>query len=442
MRTLLSLTLACLTFLPASAQKAEEMTEYFNAVLTGQTAKAPSRYITPKELDTKRAEVWKAWTAAVRAEAGDTLPRLDSLSLGVSARWALPAALEPSATMPFYYGAKGTKPAAGYPLFLYLHGSGPKQHEWTTGLALVRMFDDGPSAYLVPQIPNEGEWYRWYQRSKQWAFERMLRQALASGQIDASRLYILGISEGGYGSQRLASFYADYWAGAGPMAGGEPLKNAPAENLTNVAFYFRTGAEDYGFYRNLLTSYTAAALDSLETLYPSGYRHRVELLPGFGHAIDYTKTTPWLAHFRRNAHPRHFVWEDFEMDGRHRTGFANILVEERPDSTLRTRYDFSVEDNEVRIAVENVRYTCTERDPHYGIELRFTKQHEPATHGRFTLFLDEELIDLSRLVTVSVNGRQVYKGKVKLSTGAMERSLAAFYDPLRIFPISLEVNLK
>ena len=52
------------------------------------------------------------------------------------------------------------------------------------------------------------------------------------------------------------------------MAGGEPLKNAPAENLGNTAFSLRTGAEDKGFYRDRLTGYTAAALDSLQRLYP------------------------------------------------------------------------------------------------------------------------------------------------------------------------------
>ena len=92
--------------------------------------------------------------------------------------------------------------------------------------------------------------------AKQFAWERLLRQALAEGNVDANRLYVFGISEGGYGSQRLASFYADYWAAAGPMAGGEPLKNAPIENCANIGFSFLTGADDTGFYRNILTYYT------------------------------------------------------------------------------------------------------------------------------------------------------------------------------------------
>lgn len=73
------------------------------------------------------------------------------------------------------------------------------------------------------------------------------------GEIDPNRVYFFGISEGAYGSQRLASFYADYLAAAGPIAGGEPMENAPAENCANIAFSFRTGSNDKGFCRNELT---------------------------------------------------------------------------------------------------------------------------------------------------------------------------------------------
>ena len=93
------------------------------------------------------------------------------------------------------------------------------------------------------------------------------------------------------------------------MAGGEPLKNAPVENCANLAFSFLTGALDEGFYRNKLTGYTQAAFDSLqEKAAVQGmnegsdklFRHRIELIPGCGHSIDYSLTSPWLKDFKRN----------------------------------------------------------------------------------------------------------------------------------------------
>lgn len=431
----LSLPLLFLLSLPILAQDA--------AVWEARLLKAlpaPRKHFSLKELPQMRDTVWAAWRRINAAEAG--LPATaDSLSHAAEGRWPLPAALEPHAVMPFYFGCKGNRPAEGYPLFVYLHGSGFKEREWSTGLALSQRFADAPSLYFIPQIPNEGEWYRWWQRGKQWAWEKLLREVLLRDDVNPNRLYFFGISEGGYGSQRLASFYADYLAAAGPMAGGEPLKNAPAENLRHTPLCLRTGELDAGFFRNQLTACTAAALDSLERLHPSDFRHKVTLEAGRGHAIDYFSTTPWLARFVRNPHPKHFSWEDYEMDGRHRQGFYNLLVSERPDSLLRTRYDLDIEGSTVRITVRNVHYTTTRRDPQTGIELTFARTYTPAVSGRFTVFLDEHLVNLSRPVTIIVNGRRAFKGKLKLCTATMTRAAATFYDPERLYPAAVDVSL-
>ena len=269
-----------------------------------------------------------------------------------------------------------------------------------------------------------------------------MRQAMLNPDVDPNRLYVFGISEGGYGSQRLASFYADYWAAAGPMAGGEPLKNAPVENLSNTAFYFRTGANDRGFYRNLLTRFTSEALDSIKQLFPNDYKnYRVELIPDRQHFIEYDLTTPWLARQTRNARPKHFIWEDYEMDELHRKGFYNIVVNERPDAQLRTRYDVNIQENVVNIKVENITYTTLMTDPMFGIELKFSRAYAPATRGNFTLFFNEDMVDLTRPVTVVVNGKEVFKGKVALDTKNMLRSLSVFYDPQRIFPAAVDITI-
>ena len=212
-----------------------------------------------KDIAQNQKMVWDAWCQANHELNEQKLAKPEDLQKGIKASWNLPEALEKNAVMPYYYGVKGS--AAGkLPLFLYLHGSGPKEQEWATGLILGNRFQDGPSLYFIPQIPNEGDYYRWWQVAKQFAWEKLIRQALVEGNVDANRLYVFGISEGGYGSQRLASFYADYWAAAGPMAGGEPLKNAPVENCANIGFSFLTGADDTGFYRNILTHYTQLTL--------------------------------------------------------------------------------------------------------------------------------------------------------------------------------------
>lgn len=423
-----------------SAQDGDtQIRTFFKDFLCGRQGKIPEKHFKANRLENERSLVWEAWRDANRIWDEPALPPLDSIGAAVVGDWELPDSIEPHAVMPFYFGYKGERPMSGYPLFLYLHGSGPKAQEWSNGLVLAKRFADSPSLYFIPQIPNEGRWYRWYQRSKQFAWERLLRQALLRPDVNARRLYVFGISEGGYGSQRLASFYADYWAGAGPMAGGEPLKNAPAENLGHVAFSLLTGAEDKDFYRDILTGYTRSALDSLSAAYPAEYVHHVELIPGRGHHIDYSPTTPWLSGYERNPWPRHFIWEDYEMDGRHRNGFYNLLVNERPTDSLRTRYDVDINGNTVNVKVQDVHYATTEQDSVYGIEMKFARTYTPSAQGRFTLFLDEHLVDLSRPVIVRVNGKQFFKGKLRLDRRHMLRSVAAFYDPCRIYPAAVDV---
>lgn len=364
----------------------------------------------------------------------------DSLSKANVTTWTLPDSLEPNAKMNFYLGVKGDMPKDGYPVFLYLHGSGPREHEWANGLRLAKIFQDGPSMYIVPQIPQEGAWYRWWQRSKQWTWERILRILMSMPEVDKNRICVFGISEGGYGSQRLASFYADYWAAAGPMAGGEPLINAPVENLAHVPLSFLTGDKDYMFYRHLLTKTTGEKLDSMQRLFPNEYKHRVELIPDKGHSIDYTPTTPWLAQHKRNAQPRHFIWENLEMDGLKRNAFYNLQVLEETDA-YRTRYEFTANaDNSIDIKADGVKYNATWKDPHWGIDMLFSKDLTPAKHGHLRVFLSDQLVDLKKKVTVRINGKQVFCDKVKASKKTRKLSRELWGDPMRDFKHAIDVE--
>lgn len=397
-----------------------------------------------KDIAQNQKMVWDAWCQANRELNEQKLAKPEDLQKGIKASWNLPEALEKNAVMPYYYGVKGS--AAGkLPLFLYLHGSGPKEQEWATGLILGNRFQDGPSLYFIPQIPNEGDYYRWWQVAKQFAWEKLIRQALVEGNVDANRLYVFGISEGGYGSQRLASFYADYWAAAGPMAGGEPLKNAPVENCANIGFSFLTGADDTGFYRNILTYYTQIAFDSAQLARPLDadkrplFVHRINLLPNMQHHIKYDLTTPWLKNFVRNPYPKTVLWEDYDMDGRHRSGFYNLQVLSSPTKD-RTYYDMNIHNNVVKINIKEVEYTAVEKDKHWGIEMRFNRNYTNAKGGRLRIYLNSELIDMNKPVTVIVNGKELYRKNVKANLQDMINSCTEYFDPYRVFPASIEIN--
>lgn len=439
---LLLIPFAALQFSAASDKNTEKICRtFFEMTLKGENTATPHKSCNRRQLQYYRDLVWNCWKLANAQTNTLRFPTLDTLTAKVTGKWTIPAELEPNAVMPYYWGYKGRQPKDGLPFFLYIHGSGPKAQEWETGHKLALLFEDAPSLYFIPQIPNEGPWFRWWQKGKQYIWERLLRNLLLREDINPNRLYLFGISEGGYGSQRLASFYADYWAAAGPMAGGEPLKNAPAENLSNTAFSLRTGADDTGFYRNILTKYTQESLDSLHKTDPELFCHHVELIPHRQHHIDYRPTTPWLSKFTRNPWPHKFIWEDFEMDGLHRKGFYNLYIQERAYDSLRTRYDVEIADNKVNVRVQNVEYTTIEKDSVFGIEMKFERKYTEAQQGQFIIFLNEHLVDFNRPVKVKVNGKVIYNDFLKMDLQNMLLSTSLFYDPERIFPASVKVIL-
>lgn len=399
-----------------------------------------------EEIASTRKQVWDIWKSAVNDYDEDKLIDVDLLKNRYTGSWTLPSKLEPNAVMPYYWGCNASEmtPGEKYPMFLYMHGSGDKNSEWETGIGLSLRRFHSPGVYFVPQIPNGyGEYYRWAIQSKQWAWEKLLRLAFLTDEIDANRIYFFGISEGGYGSQRLASFYADYLAGAGPMAGGEPLKNAPMENVANIAFSLRTGAEDTGFGRNILTQKALEVADSLEKAHPGYYKHYIEVIPGDGHQIDYRPTTPWLAQYSRDPHPDYFYWENFDMYGRKRTGFHNLRVIQNSlvsTDAARMCYEVEREGNTVHLNVSKVTYTTTYTQG--GIAMYFSKRYANVSRGKVRIYLNEKEYDLSQPVKVILNGKEIFHGMVGTDLKTMVESCAYFYDPERLFPAAIDVDIK
>lgn len=424
----------------------EEMLQFFRSHLAGTKANLPQGVLTAQQLDQAEQEVWNIWKEANSSDIRQYLPNKTTLQISSkSSKWVLPDEFDGGnrypAVLPFYWGYKGAKPNEGFPLFVYMHGSGAKDQEWTTGLQLASSFQDGPSLYFIPQIPNEGRLYRWWQSSKQFAWERLFRLSLASGEVDPHRIYIFGISEGAYGSQRLASYYADYLAGAGPMAGGEPLPNAPVENCEHIAFSLRTGANDLDFYRKQFTQKAKEAFDKLEQMHPGKFKHRIEIIPGRGHGIDYFPTTPWLRQYARTAQPKTVHWEDYPVDNQYRKGFYNLEPLKRPaNQTERCYYEEEIKGQTIDLRIRIPKYHTTEATEMWSLPLSFTRSYTEATGGKIRLYLSRQLVNLDQEITVRLNGKEVYRGVLQPNYSALASSCALFGDPLRLFSAMLELS--
>lgn len=438
------------------AEPVDATTAYFQSVLAGEEAEMPADAEiepTADALKAMRDEIWGAWKRANELTDTEKLPNLmdignaDYTVISPNGQWKMG-----NTSSYFVYGSKGTKPADGYPLFIHLHGSGDDADaDWRATLGWGIWYDDGPSAYLTPRSPAGGTGCRWFTPTRQDFFERVLRRAMLSDDINPDAIFFTGISEGAYGSQRLAAFYADYLAGAGPMAGGDMISNCPPENMANIAFALHTGDSDYGYGRNELSKRFKTMLDDLEKQYPGYYNHHVMVPAGLGHGdLDRLATSPWLKSARRNAVPAFFRWEVFKMGGelgedyRGRTIFYCLREDKQPqgaiDATTRASYEFHVADNTIDITASAVRITATDANNEWNIPYGVEKSYTAATGGELTVFVDETMVDISKDVTVNVNGTERFSGKLTPMRNTAVESCALLGDPRRIFPAKIKIT--
>ncbi len=179
--------------------------------------------------------------------------------------------------------------------------------------------------------------------------------------------------------------------------------------------------------------------------------HKIDLQPGAGHGCDYTVTTPWLSKHTRNPYPKYVYWENFALGNVNgesyncRKGFYNLRVIEgqngKTDSPTRDAYEMTIDGNTIDIKAMSVTVTPTDQvtEDYWTLNINASKTSVPATSGKIRVYLHEKLVDLSKPVTINVNGVKKYEGTPALDRRTMVESLAFFFDPQRIFPTSVDV---
>lgn len=127
-----------------------------------------------------------------------------------------------------------------WPLILFLHGSG----ESGSDLSLVKKHgppkivenkSDFPFIVVSPQSPRRGGWNRD-------ALKALLDEVLANYRVDRDRVYLTGLSMGGYGTWALAAMYPHYFAAIAPICGGGDTDDAV--RLKDLPIWVFHGAKD------------------------------------------------------------------------------------------------------------------------------------------------------------------------------------------------------
>ena len=107
----------------------------------------------------------------------------------------------------------------GYPTILFLHGAGERGDnvevltKW--GPPKIAKEKGMPFILISPQCPK-GHWWT----SMMYPLKRLLDYSIETYNIDTTRVYLTGLSMGGYGTFAFSLLHPEYFAAVAPMCGG------------------------------------------------------------------------------------------------------------------------------------------------------------------------------------------------------------------------------
>jgi len=197
------------------------------------------------------------------------------------------------------------RPRRRYPLVIFLHGMGERgddnQSQLRNGVAEWLASDaaraEYPAFYLVPQCPPEEYWAGPSAGLSRPAALVMqtLRALRRTCPVDPARVYLGGLSMGGFGVWRLLSRYPRTFAAAVMICGGG--NPARARSLARIPLWLFHGAED-----DTVSPEQSRAM--VAALQRAGGNVRYTEYPGVGHAswfpaFQEPELLPWLFAQRR-----------------------------------------------------------------------------------------------------------------------------------------------
>jgi predicted peptidase len=164
-----------------------------------------------------------------------------------------------------------------YPVILFLHGAGETgsdgqaQVKVGLGKAIKDKKEKFPFIVVFPQAQKKG-WRAEGDEAKR-ALE-ILDEVQKNYKTDRKRVYLTGLSMGGFGTWSLAAAFPDRWAAIAPICGGGDTKSA--EKIKNIPCWCFHGDADTAVNVKLSRAMIKALKDA-------GGSPRYDEYPGVGH---------------------------------------------------------------------------------------------------------------------------------------------------------------
>jgi len=180
-----------------------------------------------------------------------------------------------------------------YPLVIFLHGAGERgndneaQLKWgVMNFATDEHLKKHPAFVIAPQCPLNSLWSNSSRgKNGEIIFERtpsksmrllmeLVTDVIKRFRVDTNRIYITGLSMGGFGTFDALQRYPHFFAAAVPVCGGGDVSKAAS--IAHVPLWMFGGADDPTVSPNL-------SYDMVNALLKAGARPGFTEYPGVGH---------------------------------------------------------------------------------------------------------------------------------------------------------------
>jgi len=337
-------------------------------------------------------------------------------------------------------------PARRWPVRIMLHGGVSREAPGP---------GDPPARPLTNRVPSAGEivihprgWSlsEWWTAGQVENITRLLDRVKREYNVDESRVYITGISDGGTGVYFLAMRDATRWAACLPL-NGHPLVLANrdtgadgqfyAGNLANCPLYIVNGGRDRLYpaasVAPLIEMFKRAGVPLVFQVYPDG-EHNVNWWPE-----ERPRSEAFMKAHARVAHPDRISWETERTDryNRFRWLVINRLGKRASDAPLADVNRFSPSPGrEVQLFDRS--------QPSGRVDVvRKGNAFEASSRGvqEFTLLLSPDVVDLARPVRITVNGRVVHDAIARTDAATLLEWHARDQDRTMVYGAALRVTV-
>lgn len=365
----------------------------------------------------------RAWTGTLSLEKGKALERASKTPEGET----------------FTYGLwipEGYDPGEAWPLLLTLHGTnrnddpgaGPRWMSTRLRCAALRK-------NFVVVAPTTVRWTWGNLRAHARIFQA-LEEVRREVRIDPDRIVADGMSMGAGGAWNLGEHYPDRWAGIAPRCGAPHLRRERdgkllvmlGENFRNLPVYHVAGAKD----PIVPVDYARAGRDALKAL---GYAQVYKEHPDGGHDWALEKdeeVAAWLESRRRTPYPEEIVYKTYEKAFA-RAYWVEIVKRSEVRPRAAVHMDIHGKEAERRTELFPAAVVRAKRAGNAisidGEELREVR-----------IWLSGAMVDFSKPVTVSLNGRKVHDRVVRRSVDVLLDDYKARRDPGMTFGATLLIR--